>query len=138
MLVGREFFDGIAAMSNDWGKTWTTYSIPGYALSDVASFVTVSGTAYYVAVAVTGDVFYTNDSMATWYSVPSPIPAILYGISIGLNGNAYAVGSGGTVYLSSNVTSFNSWTDVSLAATPQLNGVSSYDGLTGRFSIIFI
>lgn len=137
MLVGREFFDGVIAMSGDWGSTWTTTSFPGYALSDVASWNGPSDVSYYVTVAVTGDVFYTNNSGLNWYYAPNPVSAILYGVAIGANGQAFAVGSSGAVYTSSNASYFAEWSDISLNFTspPQLNGVSSLDGVVGKFCL---
>jgi photosystem II stability/assembly factor-like uncharacterized protein len=136
MLVGREFFDGVAAISNDWGSTWSSTIFSSTALSDVASWTSVSKITYYVAVAVTGDVFYTNNSGITWYYAPSPVEVSLFGVAVGSNGQAFAVGAAGKIYSSSNSSSFSVWSDISQNyTTSQLNGVSTLDGVVGKLSL---
>eukprot|EP00981_Chlorochromonas_danica_P016316 scaffold16742_cov388-Ochromonas_danica.AAC.1 len=57
--------------------------------------------------------------------------SLFYGIGVGSNGVAYAVGNAGQVYTSSYSSSYVTWTakSLSVSSPPRLNAVATYDGV---------
>ena len=130
VMVGRNFFDGVVVYSLDRGSTWDRVVFEGDTLADVAAIAGTEGT-YFIAAANSGGIYYSTDYGATWTYADTIIPAYLYGVGVGSNEKAYAVGQVGTVYVANSSTSFAVWEDVSVPGTTrQLNDVSSFDGVT--------
>jgi photosystem II stability/assembly factor-like uncharacterized protein len=87
----------------------------------------------YLSVAETGQIYISSDNGLTWTEQTS-LRASLYGVSIGSNGVAFAVGANSTfiaLYVSSSSLSYKSWRKSSspVSVSGQLNGVSSHDGV---------
>lgn len=102
---------------------------------DIATQST-DGTVYFVAVSETGQVYTSSNSAVNWKK-SSQLDAALYGISMGRNGIAYAVGVSNTsqqavIFQSSNSSGYSNWIKASLSTNviSQLNSVSTYDGVS--------
>ena len=96
----------------------------------------MDGTVYFIAVSETGQVYTSSNSAINWKK-SSQLAAALYGISMGGNGIAYAVGVSNTsqqavIFQSTNISSYSNWIQVSLSTNviAQLNSVSTYDGVS--------
>lgn len=132
ILVGRSFTDGIAAKSSNRGLSWTSTILYDTPLSDLSSFTdTVNDIKYSIAPCSTGGIFISVDYGETWNLPSSLIEYNLHGVSIGSNGNAFAVGQAGIVYYSDLSSSYDSWSYVSVTGVspPQLNTVTTFDGI---------
>jgi photosystem II stability/assembly factor-like uncharacterized protein len=146
VMVGyNDNFGGIVRSTNG-GGFWSTV-VPGIntglstRLADVAAApagVPGSGTGTFVAVALSGDIYVSSNNGVSFVN-QGAAAAALYGVAIGTNGIAYAVGLTSTlpytarIYRSYAFTSFSSWTDISAnapASTSLLTAVSSKDGRT--------
>jgi photosystem II stability/assembly factor-like uncharacterized protein len=129
IMAGNRFEYGIVVKSIDAGLTWSTVLTGVDPIFDIAA----SGSRI-IAVADTGTVYSSIDSGATWDSSVS-LSASLYGVSIGTNGIAFAVGVSAFPVQAVTFTSdssYTTWTSgvSDLASISQLNGVCSYDGVT--------
>lgn len=131
VMVGYNDVHGGIVRSSDAGLTWMSVFTGSSKISDIAAIGTASSYKFFV-VATDGKVYLSIDNGLIFRSLAN-LPAELYGISVGKNGNAYAVGgslSAGKVFLSSNATSYSVWKTISpITATPVLfTAVTSYDG----------
>jgi hypothetical protein len=88
VLVGREFFDGILAVSHDRGVSWTLTTQTSSPLTDVASLIATNGDTYIVAVSSAG-VLYNSTNGDTWSEVV--VSGVFYGVAIGSNGKSSVV-----------------------------------------------
>eukprot|EP01042_Synura_sphagnicola_P025955 gene25955-33398_t len=124
VLVGRSFTDGVSAKSSNRGLTWTSNILYDSPLSDLASYEDSGNSIIYtVAPCSTGAIYISTDQGDTWNPSTDVISHNLFGVTIGSNGNAFAVGQLGNVYISSLSSGFLSWTSVTVTAVspPQLN-----------------
>jgi photosystem II stability/assembly factor-like uncharacterized protein len=121
---------GVIIRSTDYGVTWSQVSknvsfSPIYGLASK----TVGGITYYIAVDDSAEIFTANGTGEAW-KLATQVSGALYGVTIGLNGNAYI--SGGTsaqVYRASNSTKYKTWTLKNPTTSGTLYGISSYDGV---------
>ena len=97
-----------------------------------------SGTGTFIAVALSGDIYVSSNNGVSFVN-QGAAAAALYGVTIGANGIAYAVGLTSTlpyatrVYRAFAFTSFSSWSDITAnapALAVLLTAVSSQDGQT--------
>ena len=96
----------------------------------------MGGTVYFIAVSETGQVYTSSNSAINW-KLSSQLAAALYGISMGRNGIAYAVGMSNSsqqavIFQSTNISGYSIWIKVSMSTKviAQLNSVSTYDGVS--------
>ena len=121
VMVGFNSFSGSIIRTANSGLTWTVVSTDLTQTSDISS-ITISSATYYLAVSLAGTV-YLSSNRGSNFTVATTLPSQLFGVNIGSNGNAYAVGiptgSGASskVY-SSNFTGsgYVNWADISPVA----------------------
>lgn len=131
VAVGNNQLVGAVVYSHDAGLTWQHSNSSFGNLYDVASNTNVNGTI--LAVDDTGIVYLSKDYGYSW-SQPFTISASggLFGVALGSNGNAYAVGTNDKLYYGVYSNMYSSWTAITLTFTGtkgQLNGISTIDGV---------
>jgi photosystem II stability/assembly factor-like uncharacterized protein len=92
----------------------------------------LSNALYSIATSDAGNVYVSIDNGINWNISVVPNAVSLYGIAIGLNGNAFAVGYNSKVFISSNASNYNVWFEISpsfVSMFPLLSAVSSVDGI---------
>ena len=121
VMVGYNTFGGSIIRTANSGFNWTVVSNDLTQTSDIST-VTLSSATYYLVVSLAGTV-YLSSNRGSNFTVVATLPSQLFGVGIGSNGNAYAVGiptgsgASSTVY-SSNYTGsgYVNWVDISPAA----------------------
>ena len=118
VMVGYNNFFGAIVRTADSGFGWTVVSNGVSRMTDIST-ITISSVAYFVAVSFGGSVYLSSNGGSN-FTVVATLPSDLFGVNIGSNNNAYAVGliPGSTavskVYSSSfDGSGYKDWADVS-------------------------
>ena len=134
VMVGYNDNHGAIIRSIDAGLSWTSVSASVAKMTDVAT-ITTSGTQRFLGVATNGNIYSSTNNGLDFTKLVT-ITAELYGISIGSNGNAFAVGvtnfpSAGKVYFVAGGGMYTIWKEISPkpAAPVLFTAVTSFDGI---------
>lgn len=136
VMVGYNDEGGAIIRSTDGGSSWSTIDTTVTQTADVDT-ITISSTVYYIAVAVTGEIYVSTDGGAT-FPKATTLSAALYGVAIGSNQNAFAVGATTSVPAASKLyrsvysagSIYVSWTEINTSASTSVlvTAVTSFDG----------
>lgn len=139
VMIGYKTLSSTGAIirSTDGGQTWATISQTVNPLFDIATILIAApiSTTYFVTVSYKGNIYISSNNGQSFAAIAQVLPAALYGVSIGSNYNAYAVGilaTNGKIYNSSSVIggTYTYWQDISpKSAKVQLNAVTTVDGI---------
>lgn len=108
--------------------SWAASS--GYGSAYDIDSTTISSVVNSLVVTDAGYVFRSTAGAGNW-AIAAQIPVPIYGVSIGTNGNAFAVGNINGIYQATSTTSFATWTRYSLliASRPRFNAVTTINGV---------
>ena len=137
---------GAIIRSTNAGTKWNTVYSGTASIADISATFSASAnvdTSCYVAVSSSGAIYVSRDNGASFALATTKGSTNLKGVSIGTNGNAYAVGLSTLLPYSSKAfqsnirqsPSFSTWNDISPqigGTTPStlLTAVSSFDGIS--------
>jgi photosystem II stability/assembly factor-like uncharacterized protein len=114
--------------STDYGVTWTVVGSTTGQVYGISSRTISSGSTYFIAVDYQRYTYVSNSTGTLWRTITSRAANILYGVTIGSNGNAYQVGVN-TARRSTSASNYDTWDTLTIGATGTWYDVSSWDGI---------